>query len=59
MMTYEQLVATLNFCLEQNNAELAWDLQHQFSDMWNSLPPNSPERVVLADLWKKMMNKWH
>jgi hypothetical protein len=59
MMTYEQLVATINFCLEKDDANLAWDLQDEIGEVWNSLPPNSPEREVLADLWKKMMNKWH
>ena len=49
---FEHLLAT-------DDADTAWDLQQHFVDTYNRQPPNSEARIALADIWKRMMLKWH
>lgn len=49
---FEHLLAT-------NDAETAWNLQEQFVTTYNRQPPNSEGRIALANIWKRMMLKWH
>lgn len=53
------LVARCEHLLDINDANTAWDLQGYFGDVWNRMQPDSPERVAMADVWKRMMLKWH
>ena len=54
-----QLVDKLNELLANDDTETAWDIQDEISRVWNSLPPYSEGRKKLAEVWQKMMNKWH
>jgi hypothetical protein len=45
--------------LEINDAYTAWDLQSEFSRVWNKQKPNSKEREWMADIWQRAMDKWH
>jgi len=54
-----QLVDKLNELLEKNDSETAWYLQKEMQRVWNSLSPYSEGREKLAEVWEKMMIKWH
>jgi hypothetical protein len=54
-----QLVDKLNQLLEDDDADTAWELDTEIVRVWNSLPPKSEGREKIAEVWKKMMKKWH
>jgi hypothetical protein len=53
------LIDTLERALREEDPDPGWFLQENISRVWNELPPNSEERLKLADIWKRMMSKWH
>jgi len=53
------LIRTLERALKEDDADPGWYLQDNISKVWNALPPNSEERLKLADIWKQMMKRWH
>ena len=55
----EWLIHILERAIKENDATTGWYLQEHISRIWNALPPNSDERVKLAEIWKQMMIKWH
>ena len=60
-MDYEarEICDIMERLLERDDAHTAWYLQEVFSRIWNKQAPDSPERVLMADIWKRMMSKWH
>ena len=60
-MDYEatEMVAIMEKLLIEDDATTAWDLQSEFSRIWNAQPPNSESREAMAAVWKKAMMKWH
>lgn len=53
------ILARFEHLLEIDDADTAWDLQEQLVTIYNRQPPNSAERIAIADVWKRMMLKWH
>lgn len=53
------MIRTMRTFIDQDDADGAWNAQEDFARVWNNLPPDSPERVEMAALWKEMMIKWH
>jgi len=60
-MDYEakDMIEIMERLIEKDDAMTAWYLQSEFSRIYNKLPPNSPERELMADIWKRSMLKWH
>ena len=60
-MEYEarEICAIMERLLERDESDTAWYLQSEFSRIWNKQAPNSEERVLMADIWNRMMLKWH
>jgi hypothetical protein len=54
-----EMVKTMERLLQEDDGETAWYLQNDFARIWNNQLPNSPERVAMAEVWKKSMIKWH
>ena len=54
-----RIISMMRTFIDQDDADGAWDAEKDFARVWNTLPPNSPERVAMAALWKEMMIKWH
>lgn len=54
-----QLVDKLNQLLEDDDAETSWELEAEVVRVWGSLLPNSEGREKIAEVWKKMIKKWH
>lgn len=53
------MVEIMEKLIAQNDANTAWYLQREFARIFNTLPPNSPEREAMAAVWQKSMLKWH
>lgn len=45
--------------IKEDDPNPGWYLQEYIGKVWDALPPNSDERVKLAEIWKQMMTKWH
>ena len=60
-MDYEakDMIEIMERLIEKDDATTAWYLQSEFSRIYNKLPPNSHERELMADIWKRSMLKWH
>jgi hypothetical protein len=60
-MDYEarEICDIMERLLERDDANTAWYLQDAFSRIYNKQAPDSEERVLMADIWKRMMLKWH
>ena len=54
-----EMVKTMEKLLADNDARTAWNLQSAFVRIHNAQPLNSPERIAMADVWEKMLDKWH
>ena len=54
-----EMVKTMEKLLADDDAATAWNLQGAFVRVHNAQPPNSAERKAMADVWEKMMDKWH
>jgi hypothetical protein len=53
------MVKTMENLLAKGDATTAWKLQGEFSRVHNAQPLNSAERVAMANVWEKMMDRWH
>jgi hypothetical protein len=54
-----EMVKTMEKLLAVNDARTAWNLQSAFVRVHNAQTPYSPERKAMADVWEKMLDKWH
>jgi hypothetical protein len=54
-----EMVKTMEKLLVDNDARTAWNLQSAFVRIHNAQPLNSPERIAMATVWEKMLDKWH
>ena len=54
-----EMVKVMEKLLIEDDAETAWYLQKEFASVWNKQLPDSPERMAMAEVWKKSMIKWH
>ena len=55
----EWLIRMLERSIKEDDPNPGWYLQEYIGKVWNALPPNSDERVKIADIWSQMMRKWH
>lgn len=53
------LIRTLEQALKEDDPAPGWYLQDNISKVLNTLPTNSEDRAKIADIWQKMMEKWH
>ena len=54
-----EMVKTMEKLLADGDAATAWHLQGAFVRVHNAQTPYSPERKAMADVWEKMMDRWH
>lgn len=56
----QSLVEHCEHLMTANDYDTSWELINgYFGKVWNKMKPDSPERVALSAVYKRMMLKWH